>query len=77
MIGSTVVIAGIGGAQLRLVDIGHDLETRATGLRRGPQVPDDSHAQQQIARLAHMLRYGVNDLRAFFDGDLRFLSQFK
>ena len=24
-----------------------------------------------------MLRYGVNDLRAFFDGDLRFLSQFK
>ena len=27
-------------------------------------------------RLA-MLRYGVNDLRAFFDGDLRFLSQFK
>jgi phenylalanyl-tRNA synthetase alpha chain len=29
-----------------------------------------------IDRLA-MLRYGVNDLRAFFDGDLRFLSQFK
>ena len=27
-------------------------------------------------RLA-MLRYGVSDLRAFFDGDLRFLSQFK
>ena len=27
-------------------------------------------------RLA-MLRYGVNDLRLFFDGDLRFLSQFK
>jgi len=24
-----------------------------------------------------MLRYGVSDLRAFFDGDLRFLSQFK
>ena len=24
-----------------------------------------------------MLRYGVNDLRGFFDGDLRFLSQFK
>ena len=24
-----------------------------------------------------MLRYGVNDLRQFFDGDLRFLSQFK
>ena len=24
-----------------------------------------------------MLRYGVNDLRLFFDGDLRFLSQFK
>ncbi|MFM2112272.1 MAG: hypothetical protein RLZZ271_932 [Pseudomonadota bacterium] len=28
-----------------------------------------------IDRLA-MLRYGVNDLRLFFDGDLRFLSQF-
>ena len=27
-------------------------------------------------RLA-MLRYGVNDLRLFFDGDLRFLAQFK
>ncbi len=27
-------------------------------------------------RLA-MLRYGVNDLRLFFDGDLRFLSQFQ
>jgi phenylalanyl-tRNA synthetase alpha chain len=23
-----------------------------------------------------MLRYGVNDLRLFFDGDVRFLSQF-
>ena len=23
-----------------------------------------------------MLRYGVNDLRLFFDGDIRFLSQF-
>ncbi len=29
-----------------------------------------------IDRLA-MLRYGVDDLRLFFDGDLRFLSQFK
>ena len=24
-----------------------------------------------------MLRYGVNDLRLFFDGDQRFLSQFR
>ncbi|MGH2192796.1 phenylalanine--tRNA ligase subunit alpha, partial [Enterococcus faecalis] len=24
-----------------------------------------------------MLRYGVNDLRAFFENDLRFLKQFK
>ena len=23
-----------------------------------------------------MLRYGINDLRLFFEGDLRFLSQF-
>jgi len=29
-----------------------------------------------IDRLA-MLRYGISDLRLFFDGDLRFLSQFK
>ena len=29
-----------------------------------------------IDRLA-MLRYGVSDLRLFFDGDLRFLSQFR
>jgi phenylalanyl-tRNA synthetase alpha chain len=29
-----------------------------------------------IDRLA-MLRYGVNDLRAFFEGDLRFLAQFR
>jgi phenylalanyl-tRNA synthetase alpha chain len=28
-----------------------------------------------IERLA-MLRYGVNDLRLFFDSDLRFLRQF-
>ena len=28
-----------------------------------------------IDRLA-MLRYGVSDLRAFFEGDLRFLAQF-
>ena len=28
-----------------------------------------------IDRLA-MLRYGVNDLRVFFENDLRFLSQF-
>jgi len=24
-----------------------------------------------------MLRYGVNDLRLFFEGDIRFLSQFR
>jgi phenylalanyl-tRNA synthetase alpha chain len=24
-----------------------------------------------------MLRYGVNDLRLFFDNDLRFLAQFR
>ena len=29
-----------------------------------------------IDRLA-MLRYGVNDLRLFFEGDTRFLSQFR
>ena len=29
-----------------------------------------------VERLA-MLRYGVNDLRLFFENDLRFLEQFK
>jgi phenylalanyl-tRNA synthetase alpha chain len=29
-----------------------------------------------VERLA-MLRYGVNDLRMFFDNDLRFLRQFR
>jgi len=29
-----------------------------------------------IDRLA-MLRYGISDLQLFFDGDLRFLNQFK
>ena len=29
-----------------------------------------------VERLA-MLRYGVNDLRLFFDNDLRFLAQFR
>jgi len=29
-----------------------------------------------VERLA-MLRYGVNDLRIFFDNDLRFLRQFR
>jgi phenylalanyl-tRNA synthetase alpha chain len=29
-----------------------------------------------VERLA-MLRYGVNDLRLFFENDLRFLQQFK
>ena len=29
-----------------------------------------------IERLA-MLRYGIDDLRLFFEGDLRFLEQFK
>ena len=29
-----------------------------------------------IDRLA-MLRYGVSDLRQFFEGDIRFLSQFR
>ena len=29
-----------------------------------------------VERLAR-LRYGVNDLRLFFDNDLRFLSQFR
>jgi phenylalanyl-tRNA synthetase alpha chain len=24
-----------------------------------------------------MLRYGVNDLRLYFDGDIRFLRQFR
>ena len=42
---------------------------------QAPLKPNDvqSSATDRLA----MLRYGVNDLRLFFDGDLRFLSQFK
>ena len=29
----------------------------------------------QVERLT-MLRYGINDLRLFYEGDLRFLKQF-
>ncbi len=32
---------------------------------------------QELAETLTMLRYGVNDLRLFFDGDIRFLSQFR
>ena len=41
-------------------------------------VPTVEHHErpEYLDRLA-MLRYGVSDLRLFFDGDLRFLSQFK
>ena len=38
----------------------------------------DKHLQNLERLLQKMqLRYGVDDMRLFFDGDLRFLSQFK
>ena len=43
------------------------------------------HRQQKIPRLAFgvglerivMLRYGITDMRALYEGDVRFLSQFR
>ena len=34
-------------------------------------------AGAELAERLTMLRYGIEDLRLFFDGDLRFLGQFK
>ena len=35
----------------------------------------DVYKRQGLERLT-MLRYGINDLRLFYEGDLRFLKQF-
>ena len=45
-------------------------------IRKAPKTADEVADDVGIDRLA-MLRYGVNDLRLFFDGDIRFLSQFQ
>ncbi len=39
--------------------------------------PITSAEQHPNADRLTMLRYGVNDLRLFFDGDVRFLAQFQ
>ena len=71
------------------VDIGSDsgewLEVLGSGMVH-PQVLENVGIDSErytgfafgmgVERLA-MLRYGVNDLRLFFDNDLRFLEQFR
>src|SRR5690606_5708792 len=47
---------------------------RSSGI--GPEQYQGFAFGMGVERLA-MLRYGVNDLRLFFDNDLRFLAQFR
>ena len=51
------------GVDVLLLSVGHDLPY-LTGYYAMP-----------LERLT-MLRYGINDLRLFYEGDLRFLKQF-
>jgi hypothetical protein len=54
----------------------HGAPERAAHVRHRPgRVPGFAFGMG-AERLA-MLRYGVNDLRLFFDNDLRFLAQFR
>ena len=39
--------------------------------------PHSDHIEMSGKQVSVVLRYGVNDLRLFFDGDVRFLSQFR
>ncbi len=53
----------------------HGASERARGLRHRCGALQGYAFGMGIERLA-MLRYGVNDLRLFFENDLRFLKQF-
>jgi phenylalanyl-tRNA synthetase alpha chain len=64
--GRWLEIAGCGMVHPNVLRFGHIDPDRYTGFAFG-MGPD---------RLT-MLRYGVNDLRLFFEGDMRFLSQFR
>lgn len=64
--GRWLEIAGCGMVHPNVLRFGHIDPERYTGFAFG-MGPD---------RLT-MLRYGVNDLRLFFEGDMRFLSQFR
>jgi len=64
--GRWLEIAGCGMVHPNVLRLGGIDSERYTGFAFG-MGPD---------RLT-MLRYGVNDLRLFFEGDLRFLSQFR
>jgi phenylalanyl-tRNA synthetase alpha chain len=64
--GAWLEIAGCGVVHPNVLRFGGIDPERYTGFAFG----------MGLDRLA-MLRYGVNDLRLFFDGDLRFLSQFR
>ena len=73
--------------RLRLPGVQADRLARGHGLRHGasnvfrssgidPEQYQGFAFGMGVERLA-MLRYGVNDLRLFFDNDLRFLAQFR
>lgn len=64
--GKWLEIAGCGLVHPKVLENGDIDATRYNGFAFG----------MGLDRLA-MLRYGVNDLRLFFDNDIRFLSQFK
>jgi len=64
--GRWLEIAGCGNVHPNVLRFGGIDPERYTGFAFG----------MGLDRLA-MLRYGINDLRLFFEGDLRFLSQFR
>ncbi len=64
--GRWLEIAGCGSVHPNVLRFGGIDPERYTGFAFG----------MGLDRLA-MLRYGINDLRLFFEGDLRFLSQFR
>ena len=64
------------GRWLEVVGLGPGAPAGHSQHRARPRALHRLRLRLGIDRLA-MLRYGVGDLRLFFDGDLRFLSQFK
>ncbi len=71
-----VDVMGKNGKWLEVLGCGmvHPNVLRSVGI--DPEIYTGFAFGMGVERLA-MLRYGVNDLRAFFENDLRFLKQFK
>ena len=71
-----VDVMGKNGRWLEVLGCGmvHPSVLRAVGI--DPERYSGFAFGMGVERLT-MLRYGVNDLRAFFENDLRFLKQFK